>query len=88
MDAERMANAETADELKDAAGTGGGPSGMDPTEPGGAPAEGTESFFGRTDVYPSGSGMLPPTGGLDEPSPTEAISEAETDAEGGRSPRQ
>ncbi len=87
MDAERMANAKTADELKEAAGTGGGPSGMDPTEPGGAPAESRDSFFGDTETYPAGAGLMPPTGHLEEPSPSEAISEADAE-KGGRSPRQ
>ena len=88
MDAERMANAETADQLKEAAGTGAGPSGADPSAPRGTDTETTDSFYGDPAIYPAGAGMRTPTGHLDEPAPTEGLSEAETEEEGGRSPRQ
>ncbi len=87
MDAERIANAETADEVKDAAGTGGGPSGMDPSS-GGPREESRDSFYGDTQTYPAGAGLMPPTGHADRPEPSEAISEADAREEGGSSPRQ
>ena len=81
MDAERMKNAETADQLEEAAGTGTGPSGLGSTEAGGPREESRDSFYGDTEIYPATGGFLPPTGHLDLPSPSEGVSEAEADPE-------
>ena len=93
MDAERMRNAESADELKEAAGTGTGPSGLGSTESGGPREESRDSFYGDTDIYPAAGGLMPPTGHLDRPSPSEGLSEAESDTDrteegGGSVPQQ
>ena len=87
MDAERMRNAETADELKEAAGTGAGPSGLGSSETAGGPREESrDSFYGDTDIYPAAGGLMPPTGHLDRPSPSEGISEVETEEGIGEDP--
>ena len=80
MDPERMTKAETEEELRDAAGGGSAAAGPHRESP--------ESFYGDTDVYPAGSGLLPPTGNQDLASPTEGVSEAESGDSPGRSPRQ
>lgn len=88
MDPERMGNAETEDELRQAAGTGAGLGAGPGDNIGGVPEESGESFYGDTDVYPASSGLLPPTGNQDLRSPTEGLSEAEGGERPTRSPRQ
>ena len=89
MDPERMANAETKDELEQAADRDrrAGPESGEGSE-GGVREESRESFYGDTDIYPASSGLLPPTANQDLASPTEGLSEAEETDRATRSPRQ
>jgi hypothetical protein len=86
MDGDRLAGAESADQLKEQRGEAEGVA--NPTRPDRAD---DASFYPDAEMYPTGR-ALPPTGDLDAPAPTDALhpdeERTDDDRPGDAEPRQ